>query len=40
MELVRAEVEDILANHRPPPLPEGAGARLEAILARAGRELT
>jgi len=39
MELVRAEVEEILANHKPPPLPEGAGARMEAILRQADSTL-
>jgi trimethylamine--corrinoid protein Co-methyltransferase len=34
-----AAVEEILAVHRPKPLPAGAEARIGAILAAAGREL-
>jgi len=40
MELVRAEVEDILSNHRPPSLPEGALARMEDIVNRAAGALS
>jgi trimethylamine--corrinoid protein Co-methyltransferase len=34
-----AAVEDILGTHRPRPLPDGAEARIAAVLAAAGREL-
>lgn len=36
----RTEAFDILHNHKPPPLPAGAGDKLEAILAEADRELS
>ena len=39
LDLVREEVQQILCTHRPPPLPDGAAARIEAIVARAEREL-
>ena len=39
LELVREEVQQILHSHEPPPLPDGAAARIEAIVARAEREL-
>ena len=34
-----AAVEEILATHRPLPLPAGAGQRIAAVVAAAGREL-
>jgi len=34
-----AAVEEILATHRPLPLPAGAGQRIAAVIAAAGREL-
>lgn len=34
-----AAVEEILATHAPPPLPAGAGDRVAAVIAAAGREL-
>jgi trimethylamine--corrinoid protein Co-methyltransferase len=39
-DIAREEAEAILAGHRPPPLPQGAGEAIEAILTRADRELT
>jgi trimethylamine--corrinoid protein Co-methyltransferase len=32
---IKARLRDILASHKPPPLPPGAAAEIEAILARA-----
>lgn len=38
---IRAKLREILATHRPPPLPDGAAEEIEAILreaeAREGR---
>jgi trimethylamine--corrinoid protein Co-methyltransferase len=34
-----AAVEEILATHRPPPLPAGAEARIADVITAAGREL-
>jgi len=39
MEVVHEEALDILRNHQPPPLPEGAADRIEAIVAEADRAL-
>jgi trimethylamine--corrinoid protein Co-methyltransferase len=39
-EIARREAEDILRNHRPPPMPAGAEKKLETIIARADEELT
>jgi trimethylamine--corrinoid protein Co-methyltransferase len=39
LELARQEALEILGNHRPPPLPAGAEAELEVILARADEVL-
>ncbi|MEE8390004.1 MAG: trimethylamine methyltransferase family protein [Anaerolineae bacterium] len=39
MEVVHEEALDILHNHQPPPLPEGAADRIEAIVAEADRVL-
>ena len=39
LDLVREEALQILRTHQPPPLPDGAAARIEAIVARADREL-
>ncbi len=39
VERAMAAVDEILATHRPKPLPDGAGERLAAVLAAAGREL-
>ena len=35
-----AAVEEILATHRPKPLPAGAEERIAGVIAAAGRELT
>jgi len=32
---IRVRVREILATHRPPPLPDGAAAKIEAVLAAA-----
>ena len=39
LEIVHQEALDILHNHVPRPLPEGAADRIEAIVAEADREL-
>jgi trimethylamine--corrinoid protein Co-methyltransferase len=39
LDLVHEEALDILHNHRPPSLPPGAEAEIEAIVAEADREL-
>jgi len=39
MELIHAEASEILHTHTPPPLPEGAESRVEAILAEADQAL-
>jgi trimethylamine--corrinoid protein Co-methyltransferase len=39
MEVVHEEALDILHNHQPPPLPDGAAERIEAIVAEADRVL-
>jgi trimethylamine--corrinoid protein Co-methyltransferase len=38
-EIARAEALDILYTHRPPPLPEGAAEKIEAIVAKADEAL-
>ena len=40
MEVVHKEALDILHNHQPPPLPEGAAAKIEAIVAEADKALS
>jgi trimethylamine:corrinoid methyltransferase-like protein len=39
LDLVREEALDLLHNHRPPALPDGAAQRIEAIVAGADRAL-
>jgi hypothetical protein len=39
LDLVHEEALDILHNHQPPPLPPGAGEKIEAILAEADKAL-
>jgi trimethylamine--corrinoid protein Co-methyltransferase len=39
LDVVHEEALDILHNHRPPPLPPGAEAEIEAIVAEADQEL-
>jgi len=39
LEIAHAEALDILRNHQPPPLPDGAVDRIEAIVAEADRVL-
>ncbi len=39
LEIAHAEALDILRNHQPPPLPDGALDRIEAIVAEADRVL-
>jgi trimethylamine--corrinoid protein Co-methyltransferase len=39
LEVVHQEALDILHNHLPPPLPEGAADQIEAIVVEADREL-
>ena len=39
MELIHAEASEILHTYTPPPLPEGAESRVEAILAEADQAL-
>jgi len=39
LEIAHQEALDILHNHLPRPLPEGAADRIEAIVAEADREL-
>jgi trimethylamine--corrinoid protein Co-methyltransferase len=39
LEVARAEALEILHTHEPPPLPDGAAGRIEAIVAEASRVL-
>jgi hypothetical protein len=39
LEVAHAEALEILHTHEPPPLPDGAAARIEAIVAEADRTL-
>ena len=39
MELVHAEAREILENHTPPPLPNGAAERVKEILEEADKAL-
>ncbi len=39
MQRATAAVEEILATHKPAPLPAGAEERISAVIAAAGREL-
>ena len=39
LEIARAEALDILHNHQPPPLPEGAADKIEAIVAEVDKAL-
>jgi len=39
MEVVHEEALDILHNHQPPPLPEGAADKIEAVVAEADKAL-
>jgi trimethylamine:corrinoid methyltransferase-like protein len=39
LERAVAAVEEILAGHRPKPLPAGAADRIAEVIAAAGREL-
>ena len=39
LERAVAAVEEILAGHRPKPLPAGAAERIDEVIAAAGREL-
>ncbi len=39
MELIRTETQEILNNHTPPPLPEGAEKRIKEILEEADKAL-
>jgi trimethylamine--corrinoid protein Co-methyltransferase len=39
LERAVAAVEEILAGHRPKPLPAGAADRIDEVIAAAGREL-
>jgi hypothetical protein len=39
LEVARAEALEILHNHKPPPLPDGASDEMETILAKADVEL-
>ncbi|HBX69392.1 MAG TPA: hypothetical protein DEH25_08405 [Chloroflexi bacterium] len=39
LEIARAEALEILHHHQPPPLPEGAAEKIEAIIATADKEL-
>jgi hypothetical protein len=39
MEVVHEEALEILHNHQPPPLPDGAAERIEAVVAKADRAL-
>lgn len=39
MEIIHAEALDILQTHTPPPLPDGAAEKIEAILTEADRTL-
>jgi trimethylamine---corrinoid protein Co-methyltransferase len=40
LEIARAEALEILATHRPPPLPPGAAEEMAAIVAEADRTLS
>ena len=35
LDLIKAKLREILATHQPPPLPEGAAEKIEAILETA-----
>ena len=39
LEIAREEALNILDYHRPPPLPDGAAAKIEAIVAEADKTL-
>jgi trimethylamine--corrinoid protein Co-methyltransferase len=39
LEMVHSEALEILHSHQPPPLPEGAGDRIEALVAKADKVL-
>jgi trimethylamine--corrinoid protein Co-methyltransferase len=39
VDIVHQDALHILHNHQPPPLPEGAAEKIDAIVARADREL-
>jgi hypothetical protein len=39
MQIIRAEAEEILNNHKPYPLPEGAQKKMDLILAEADKAL-
>ena len=39
LDVVREEALEILYNHQPPPLPAGAGKKIEAIVEEADRTL-
>ena len=39
LDMIHGEALDILHHHQPPPLPEGAAARIKAIVAEADKEL-
>ena len=39
LDMIRAEANEILENHAPPPLPDGAEDKIEAILAEADKAL-
>jgi trimethylamine--corrinoid protein Co-methyltransferase len=39
MELIHAKAQEILENHTPPPLPEGAEQRVKEILEEADKSL-
>lgn len=40
LDIARSEALEILHHHRPPPLPEGAAEKMEAIITAAGKELS
>jgi trimethylamine--corrinoid protein Co-methyltransferase len=40
MDMIHTEVQEILENHSPPPLPDGAVEKIEAILAEADQILS
>jgi hypothetical protein len=39
MQLIRTEAEEILNNHKPCPLPDGAQKKMDLILAEADKAL-
>lgn len=39
MELIHAEAQEILENHTPPPLPDGADEKIKAVLSEADQAL-